>query len=62
MIRFLREVVADLGYDAPVLERTVSPGDVDLYSSDVRMPFAGMLCGSGCGSVTVNPGSGRSSP
>ncbi|MFI9770171.1 DUF4253 domain-containing protein [Streptomyces sp. NPDC052415] len=31
MIRFLREVVADLGFDAPVLERTVSPGDVDLY-------------------------------
>lgn len=31
MFRFLNEVAADLGFDAPVLERTVTPGNVDFY-------------------------------
>ncbi len=31
VVRFLREIAADVGIDEPELERTVSPGNVDLY-------------------------------
>ncbi|NUT27864.1 MAG: DUF4253 domain-containing protein [Streptomyces sp.] len=38
VVRFLREVAADVGIDAPEVERTVTPGDLDLYG--LRCPDA----------------------